>query len=134
MAEFPASHKDLLEKQRVASLATVGPTGYPQVTAVAFLLDDDGMLKCSLNTTRQKTKNLMANPKCTMFFLDLANPGRTLEVRADAELIPDDDFSFCAKAGARFNADFRTNDKPGETRVQVVFHPTRINTWGAAAS
>ena len=130
MAEFPASHKDLVEKAGVASLATISPNGYPQVTAVAYFLDDDGELKISLNTTRQKAKNLAANPKCTMFFLDLANPGRTLEVRADAELIADDDFSFCAKAGAHYGTDFRRNDNPGETRVQVVLHPTRINTWG----
>ncbi len=130
MAEFPASHRHLVEAVGVAALSTVGRDGYPQVTAVAFFLDDDDELKLSLNTTRQKAKNLMNNPKCTLFFIDPTNSGRTLEVRADAELTPDDDFAFCAKAGAKYNSDFRVNDKPGETRVKVTLHPTKINTWG----
>jgi PPOX class probable F420-dependent enzyme len=135
MAEFPESHRDLVEQVGVAMLSTVGSSGYPQVTAVAFFLDpEDNELKLSLNTTRQKTKNLVKNPKCTLFFLDPNNSGRTLEVRADAELTPDDDFSFCARAGAKYGSDFRRNDKPGETRVVVTLHPTRIVTWGPAAS
>ncbi len=81
MITFPESHQDLLNAP-VATLATMGHDGYPQVTALWFLFDDDGMLKLSLNTTRQKVKNLQAHPECTLFHPRPGNPYRTLEVRA----------------------------------------------------
>lgn len=132
---FPESHRDLLTSP-VAVLATHGHDGYPQVTATWFLFDEeDGLLKLSLNTTRQKVKNLRENPKCTLFLLDLENPYRTLEVRGNAELSPDDDYSFADKVGTKYGGtDFRTIDRPGESRVVVILHPMKVNTWGPAKS
>lgn len=126
MNAYPESHKDLLATD-VAVLATRGKNGYPQVTALWFLLDDDGMLKLSLNTSRQKTKNLQARPECTLFILDRKNPQRTLEVRARAELTPDKDYAFADKLGKKYGANLRNMDRPGESRVLVVLHPIKIN-------
>ena len=131
MTAFPESHQDLL-KADVAILATIGQDGYPQVTALWFLFDDDGTIKLSLNTTRQKVNNLQAHPECTFFILDRANPYRTLEVRARAEITPDSDYGFAKKLGAKYGgADLRTNDRPGETRVVVSLQPIKVNTWGS---
>jgi PPOX class probable F420-dependent enzyme len=122
----PESHLDLLDT-RTAILATVGASGKPQLTAIVFLYDtEDGLVKISLNDTRQKVKNLRLNPSATFFILDPENSGRTLEIRGDAEITPDPDFSFAATVGAKYNADFRRNDQPGETRSKVTLHPTRI--------
>ncbi len=126
MITFPETHHDLL-KSDVAMLATVGRNGYPQVTAIWFLFDDDGMIKLSLNTTRQKVKNLQARPGCTLFILDRANPGRTLEVRARAELTPDPDYTFADKLGHKYGANVRMMDRPSESRVVVTLHPIKIN-------
>ena len=87
---IPASHRDLLGSP-IVTLATAGPDGFPQVTAVWFLVDDDGTVAVSLNTSRQKAKNLERDPKATLFFVDPANPYRTLEIRALAEITPDPD-------------------------------------------
>jgi PPOX class probable F420-dependent enzyme len=122
----PESHRDLL-RAPVATLATVGRDGYPQVTALWFLLDEDGQVKLSLNTTRQKLKNLRAHPECTLFILDLANPARTLEIRARAELSPDPDYAFADKLGRKYGADLRRMDRPGEGRVVVILRPIKIN-------
>ena len=130
MLTVPQSHQDLLQAD-VATLATIGPDGYPQVTALWFLFDEDGTLKLSLNTSRQKLKNLRAHPECTLFILDTANPYRTLEVRAQAELTPDTDNAFAGKLGAKYGgADFTANDRPGESRVVVALQPVKVNTWG----
>jgi PPOX class probable F420-dependent enzyme len=126
MSTFPESHRDLLESD-VAILATIGRDGYPQVTAVWFLYDDDGTLKLSLNTARQKVKNLRQRPECTLVLLDRANPYRTLEVRARAELSPDSDYAFAAKVGKKYNANLRTMDRPGESRVVVTLRPIKVN-------
>jgi PPOX class probable F420-dependent enzyme len=126
MNAFPESHKDLLQMD-VAVLATRGGNGYPQVTALWFLLDDDGLIKLSLNTARQKTKNLQEHPECTLFLLDRVNPQRTLEIRARAEITPDPDYAFADKLGKKYAANIRTIDRPGETRVQVVLRPVKVN-------
>ena len=69
----------------------------PQQTAVWFLLED-GQLKLSLNTSRQKTKNLMKRPQCSLLVLDPAVPQRYLEVRGTVEIEPDDDYAFARQA------------------------------------
>jgi PPOX class probable F420-dependent enzyme len=126
-AVVPESHRHLLETD-TAILATNGPDGLPQVTAVAFFHDNaDDLVKISLNDTRQKTRNLRRDPRATLFILDPANRLRTLEIRAEAEVIPDPDLEFCRTAGAKYNADFHRHDRPGETRSQVVLHPIKVN-------
>lgn len=128
MTQFPESHRDLLHIP-VATLATHGADGYPQVTAIWFVYDAD-TLTVSLNSTRQKTKNLQRHPECTLFLLDPANPYRTMEVRARAEVLPDSGGQVVAKVQSKYGADVRENDRPGETRVAVTLHPVKINTWG----
>jgi PPOX class probable F420-dependent enzyme len=122
---IPASHRDLLDGQ-FATLATVGRDGRPQLSEVWFLADGDTIL-ISLNTSRQKTKNLQANPVATVFLLDLANPYRYLEIRGDAAVLPDDDYSVADRIGAKYHSDLREHDKPGESRVVVTIHPVRVN-------
>ena len=56
MVEIPASHRDLLDGQ-VATLATIGPDGRPQLSEVWFLAED-GTLRLSLNTSRQTIMRL----------------------------------------------------------------------------
>jgi PPOX class probable F420-dependent enzyme len=129
MLMVPETHQDLLNND-VAMLATIGPDGYPQVTALWFLLDDN-TIKMSLDTTRQKVKNLHAHPECTFFVLDTANPYRTLEIRARATITPDPEYAFSKRLGAKYgNIDFRASDRPGETRVVVSLQPVKVHTWG----
>ncbi len=125
MATFPESHRDLLSTD-VAILATNGSDGFPQVTALWFL-DDGGTLRISLNTARQKTRNLRQRPECTLLILDRADPRRYLEVRARAELTPDDDYAFADKVGQKYGADLRRMDRAGESRVMVTLHPVKVN-------
>ena len=125
MPAIPSSHRDLLDAQ-VATLATIGPDGRPQLSEVWFLADGD-TVSISLNTARQKTKNLQANPAANLFLLDLAVPYRYLELRGDAEISPDDDYSFADRVGAKYNANLRDHDQPGQTRVGVTMRPMRVN-------
>jgi PPOX class probable F420-dependent enzyme len=122
----PESHRDLLHS-RFGTLATVGPDGRPQVSEVWFLAEDDAV-RVSLNVTRQKTKNLVANPAISVLLLDLANPLRYLELRGDAEITPDDDYSFADRLAAKYGegVDLRQMDAPGQTRVVVTVKPVRV--------
>jgi PPOX class probable F420-dependent enzyme len=128
MTTIPDSHRDLLDAQ-FATLATVGTDGYPQLSELWFLAEDD-TVRTSLNTARQKTKNLQRNPACGLLILDLANPYRYLEIRGDAEIEPDPDYAFADKLGAKYQADLRERDNPGESRVIVTVRPRRVRAWG----
>lgn len=125
MTDFPETHRDLLDKQ-LASLATIGRDGFPQVTEIWFLHDDDGELKLSLNTSRLKTRNLQRDPRCSLMLLDLEVPYRYLEVRGNARIEPDDDYEFARKFGAKYDADLKVHDGPGESRVVVTIEPVNI--------
>jgi len=122
---IPDSHRDLLEGDFV-TLATVGEDGYPQVSEVWFLAEGD-QVAMSLNTTRQKVKNLETEPACTVLLLDLQNPYRYLEIRGTAVVTPDEDLSFADRVGAKYDADLREHDAPGEGRVVVRIVPVRVN-------
>jgi PPOX class probable F420-dependent enzyme len=122
----PKEHREVLDAP-YAVLTTLGRDGYPQSTMVAFLAEDD-LVSISLNTTRQKTRNLMVQPRATLLIPDPASPYRTLEIRGDVEIIPDDDYSFARRVGQKYGGtDFRSADRPGESRVGVVLRPVRIN-------
>jgi PPOX class probable F420-dependent enzyme len=125
MTSFPESHRDLLDSQ-VASLATIDSQGFPQVSEVWFLLDDDE-LKLSLNDSRYKTKNLVDRPQCSLLLLDLAVPYRYLEVRGRARIEPDDDYAFAQKVGAKYGADLKVHDGPGDRRVVVTIEPVKVH-------
>jgi len=125
MPAIPASHRDLLDGQ-FATLATIGPDGRPQLSEVWFVAEDD-TISLSLNTSRQKTKNLLANRAANLFLLDLAVPYRYLEIRGDAEVSADDDYSFADRLGAKYHADLREHDQPGQSRVKVIIRPVRVN-------
>ena len=125
MTDFPQSHRDLLDAQ-VATLATVGADGLPQLTEVWFLHDGDE-IRLSLNDSRQKTKNLRARSECSLLILDVEKPYRYLEVRGRARVEPDLDYAFADKVGAKYGgADLRAHDGPGEQGVVVTIEPDRV--------
>ena len=122
---IPDSHRDLLEGDFL-TLATAGEDGYPQVSEVWFVADADE-IAMSLNARRQKVKNLVTEPACTVLLLDLQNPYRYLEIRGTALVVPDEDRSFAERVGAKYGADLREHDAPGDRRVIVRIVPVRVN-------
>ena len=125
---IPDSHRGLLDGP-VLVLATLESDGTPQLSTVWFLAEDDTVL-ISLNTTRHKTANLKRNPSCSVLIPDAGNPYRYLEIRGRAELTPDDDYSLADRLGAKYGSNLREMDPPGQTRVAVTIHPSRVRAWG----
>jgi PPOX class probable F420-dependent enzyme len=115
MESIPDSFRDLLTAE-FATLATVGKWGGPQQSIVWFLAEGD-VVKMSLNTSRLKTDNLARNPLCSLMIPDPKNDYRYLELRGKAQLEPDPDYTFADKVGAKYGADLRQNDQPGDKRV-----------------
>lgn len=130
--QVPSSHLDLLDAA-TGVLATIGPDGRPQLSAVWFLRDGD-LPKFSLHTSRQKVKNLRANRAITLFIHDPAAPTRYLEIRGDAVIEEDPDYSFADRVGAKYGADLRAFDGGHADRVIVSITPTRVNAVDMLAS
>jgi len=125
IAPVPSSHLDLTDR-KVGILSTIGPSGRPQSTAIWFMLDADGIVRTSLTSDRQKTKNMVAIPKATLFVLDPANPFRSLELRCDASIGPDPDLAMMRTIVAHYGADFDNFPAPKEGRVAVELTPRRV--------
>jgi PPOX class probable F420-dependent enzyme len=128
--DIPPTHADLLAGANTAVLTTVGPNGQPQSTAVWYLIDDDGALKASITTDRQKYKNLVRDPRATLFVLDPTNPYRTVEIRASVELAPDPDKALLPKFAAQYDVPVEVLAHAGDERVVATFAPVRVVTNG----
>jgi len=128
--EIPDTHKNLLDAQ-IGVLGTVGANGRPQLSAVWFLGDADGTVQVSLNSSRQKLKNLRARPQASLLILDPASGYRYLEIRGTADVADDPDYAFAKKIGAKYGgADVRDHDGPTDTRHVVTIKPDRVIAWG----
>src|ERR1043165_6465966 len=80
MASIPDKYADLFNKKAFASLATILPSGQPQVTPV--WVDYDGrhvLVNSALG--RKKDENIRNNPRVSIAIIDPENPYRYMEVR-----------------------------------------------------
>jgi PPOX class probable F420-dependent enzyme len=132
IAPIPATHRDLLEAKGVAILSTVGADGYPQTTALWYLLDGD-VVRTSLHRTRQKYRNMVQHAQATLFLLDPDNPQRTLEIRADATFEDDADKSFLVRLLGHYGMDPATFPAPADNRVVLTLTPRHVVPYGDAA-
>lgn len=128
--EVPDSLADLLNGPNTAVLTTVGADGLPQSTAVWYLVGDDGVLRTSITTDRQKYRNLVRHPKATLFILDPANPYRATEIRANVEMTPDPDKAMVHEFAEKYGVPVDTLLQTGGDRVIATFDPVKVNTNG----
>lgn len=71
-------------------LATIKRDGRPQLSNVAYFMDDDGALRISVTRDRAKTRNLLRDPRASLSCLDPANWYSYVVVEGDASFIDDD--------------------------------------------
>jgi PPOX class probable F420-dependent enzyme len=120
----PDSHADLLEKPTFAHLATVRPDGSPQSSVMWFAWDGD-RIRMTHTTTRQKFRNLAAEPRVALSIADPEDPYRFLEIRGVVESIEDDDAeaSFYRSLQQRYGQDYRITD--ADVRVIMTIRPEK---------
>ena len=127
--DIPCSHAEFFVAPNTAVLTTVGNDGLPQSTAVWYLVDD-GVLKTSILTSRQKYKNLARHPRASLFVLDPTNPYRSVEVRAEVELTPDPDKTLLPKFAEHYGVPVEALEASGDDRVIATLTPVRVITNG----
>lgn len=126
---IPEDYRDLLERPLVGDLATVRPDGTPQVNAMWFKWDGEYLLFTHV-VTRQKHRNVEANPAVAFSVIDPDDPYRHLEVRGVVErLDPDPSGDFYLELADRYQVSWRGKPpKDAADRVVLVVRPTRTST------
>ncbi|HXJ32774.1 MAG TPA: TIGR03618 family F420-dependent PPOX class oxidoreductase [Candidatus Eisenbacteria bacterium] len=91
IALTPDEQRSYLDSAHTIILATNGPKGHPQLTAMWFIPERDGTILMTTFAKSQKTKNLERDPRCTL----LVESGRTypelkgLMITGRADLVRD---------------------------------------------
>jgi PPOX class probable F420-dependent enzyme len=108
------------------------PDGQPQSSLV--WVDHDGAC-ARVNTTleRRKGRNLLASPRCSLLVVDPDNTGRFIQLRGDAELVPEgalEHLDALTRAYTRhpryYGYVYPEEQRARETRVICRIHPHRI--------
>jgi pyridoxamine 5'-phosphate oxidase family protein len=81
---YAPAELEFLKSQRIARLATVGPSGWPHVMPVAYSVTDAGELEFDVDGV--KLRNLASEPRAAMV-VDAMGPRRGVSVQGTAELI-----------------------------------------------
>lgn len=95
MSIFSDAELAFLHDARLARLATLGPDGAPQVRPVGFTVDAAaGTIDIAgmHNPTTQKWRNVARDGRVALVIDDVLPPWqpRALEIRGDAEVLPDE--------------------------------------------
>jgi PPOX class probable F420-dependent enzyme len=128
---IPETFLDLFKKKTLAHLATLMPTGEPQVTPV--WIDYDGQ-QAVFNTAvgRQKDKNLQRDGRVSLSIADPDNPYRYLEVRGrvSERTLSGADAHIDKMAKKYLDKDKYPFRQPGEVRVIFKITPEHITSMG----
>jgi len=131
LSVIPDAYKDLLESTALMNVASLGPSGEPQVTPVWFGWDGE-YIRFSITKARQKFRNLSRDGRVSGSIVDPRNPYRYLEVRGTVVRIEDDPTGAYIDAMAKkyLGQDKYPWAQPGDERKIVVIEPLRTSQMG----
>jgi len=124
--QVPDSHRDLLERPLIAHVATIGPGGGPQSNPVWFGWDGE-RIRLTHTRTRQKFRNLQAEPRVALSVTDPADQQRYLEVRGVVETVEDDaGGAYYRRLRERYGVDPDAPMPDADVRVVLVIRPVTV--------
>jgi hypothetical protein len=130
--EIPASHADLLskEKKAFASLALVTSKGEPHVTPMWFDFDGEHII---FNTARGRLKDrlLSKHPVVALAVIDPTNPYRYLQLRGPVVSESEEGgYEQISALSVKYAGDPNYPKYPGEVRVTYKIRPEHATTMG----
>jgi PPOX class probable F420-dependent enzyme len=124
--QVPTSHRDLLERPLIAHVATVRSDGGPQSNPMWFGWDG-ARIRLTHTSTRQKFRNLQAEPRVALSIIDPEESQRYLEVRGVVESTDDDSGgAFYRQLRQRYGVNPDAPMPDAAVRLVIVIRPT---TW-----
>ena len=130
---IPEEFLDLLDSTALAHIATIGPTGAPQVSPVWFGWDGTHV-RFSQLPNAQKLKNLQRDNRVALSIVDPTNDYRYLEVRGRVIAIePDPDYTCLSQlAGKYWGLDTYPYREAGKEPVIIVIEPLKTTSMNMA--
>lgn len=126
----PPEYQYLLEDETKAFawVATVIPSGSPQLTSVWFNSDGENIL---FNITDKSTKhrNLQANPRIVVAIVDPKDPYKYMQIRGRASFEMGDAAVAHTNALSRKYTGKDFTFRPGFERVMYKVTPQRVTLW-----
>ncbi|WP_306357144.1 MULTISPECIES: pyridoxamine 5'-phosphate oxidase family protein [unclassified Nocardia] len=128
---------DFLERSRIATLATLGPTGTPHLTAMWYGLID-GHIWFETKAKSQKAVNLRRDPRVTVLVEagDTYDQLRGVSIEGRAEIVDDPEalFRVGVSVWERYTGPYSEDMKPFveqmlNKRVAVRVVPERVRSW-----
>jgi pyridoxamine 5'-phosphate oxidase family protein len=83
--DFTPAELEFLRSQRIGRLATVGPSGWPHVVPVMYVLDE-AAVSFEFDADGVKLRNLSAEPRAALV-VDAMGPKRGIAIQGRAEVI-----------------------------------------------
>jgi PPOX class probable F420-dependent enzyme len=125
LSVIPAEYLDLLDSTALANVATIGPSGAPQVSPVWFGWDGTH-IRFSQSVNAQKLKNLQRDARVALAIVDPANPYRYLEVRGRVVAVdPDPNYTYLDLMSVKYlGLETYPYKQAGSTPVIIVIEPT----------
>lgn len=126
MPEISEKAQRLLESKALAALSTVGPNNAPHVTPMWFQWED-GVLKFSHTTYRQKYANIQQNPQVSVLIVDPADPYNYIEVRGSVDVIePDPTGAYLNHLALKYRGEEYGTIQDAKDRVILHLKPRKI--------
>ena len=121
MSKVPDTHRDILEANGTAFIATTGPKGSPQITPTWYLWDSP-QSSCSSHRLRlagrQKHRNMQREPRIRRCVSPTPDSYRYIEIRGSAAMRPDEDHRLANSLAQKYmNLEELPREMAGEGRV-----------------
>lgn len=131
-AQIPASHADLLakEKKAFAHLALVTKDGMPHVTPMWFDFDGEHVI---FNTARNRVKDriMKRRPTVALSVQDPANGYRYIQIRGPVVSESEEGaYDQICDLRLKYHGDRNYPKNPGEQRVTYKVRPEHVTTMG----
>jgi PPOX class probable F420-dependent enzyme len=133
MNKIPETHLDLLADERKAFLflATIMPSGSPQVTPIWFNVEND-QIQLNSAAGRIKDRNMRARPQVALCIPDPANPYRYLQIQGKViEITTADADDHINRLTMKYRGlPIYPYRQPGEQRVKYKIQIDRVDAHG----
>jgi PPOX class probable F420-dependent enzyme len=129
MPSLPEPARALLDRPEHATIATLEPSGQPQLSVVWVKRDGDDVLFSTVRG-RRKTDNLERDPRLTLLVFSADDPYRYLEVRGSATLEDDPDQALIEELSRKYLGKAYPWRNEDEKRVVVRLTPAKVVWYG----
>ena len=119
-----------LQELRFAVLATINQDGTPQLTAMWYLLEDDGSILMNTKVGRAKERNMRRDPRisiCIEDGYDFLTINGTVEISDDPEIAQNDIYRLSRRYHGEAKARRQMEEQfSKETRVSLLLKPEHV--------